>query len=68
MNITLHQVIAALLLLIQFGNFAVIFLSTVKPTWAFWVAAVVGALQAFVGRIQGTSESDAMGKLKAAGK
>lgn len=51
------KLIAILMLIVQLGNAAAGLLQTYKPQTAFVVAAVVGTIQSFLDKVQGSTET-----------
>lgn len=54
---SLSRLVAILLLVIQVANMGFFFIEQYAPDYAVIVAAVIGGLQAFVSRVQGSSGS-----------
>lgn len=54
---SLSRLVAILLLIIQVANMGFFFIEQYAPDYAVIVAGVIGGLQAFVSRVQGSSGS-----------
>lgn len=48
----LERVIAVMLFIVQIGNAGLFIIQGINPDVALYVAATIGAIQAFVGKIQ----------------
>ena len=54
---SLSRIVAILLLVIQVANMGFFFVEQYAPDYALIVAGIIGALQAFVSKVQGSSGS-----------
>ena len=52
---SLSRVVAILLLIIQVANMGMFFVEQYAPDYAVLVTGIVGALQAFVSKVQGSA-------------